>query len=194
MWIRLLVLGAGMVMMITGCNSLISQFFGTHRLRAMPIEAAQTEGLGDADFVRLEAAVLHEEYLRGAPLHSTDKPIVIYPLLSEEQLAAHQAGEQVELRYLGWSTVFDLNCYDRGDCYSVGPGVAQGLVRPPNPRKTPTADDWSAYNFQLSPEANYLQIGREPMAWYWNLLLFLLGIGIPVLLEARAFRQQRKDS
>lgn len=193
MWIRLLVLAAGMVMMITGCNSLISQFFGTHRLRSLPISQAMEEGLGDADFIRLEAVQVNETYLRGAPLHSTDKPIVIYPLLSQEQATAYAAGQEVELQYLGWSTVFDLNCYERGDCYVVGNGVAQGLVRPPNPRKTPSDTDWAQHNFRLSADANYLQIGREPMAWYWNLLLFLGGVGIPVALEARAFRQQRQD-
>ena len=60
MLLRYLILFGGIVMMITGCNSLISQQFGTHQLRTVNMQDAVANGLGDADFIELDGAILGE--------------------------------------------------------------------------------------------------------------------------------------
>lgn len=193
MWLRLLIIGGGVVMMITGCNSLISQFFGTHRLRNLDINQAAVEGLGDADFVRLENLTVSPEYQIGDALHSTDKDIVVFPLVAPDQMKSDNQDEQVVVHFMGWSNVFDNNCHDRQDCYELSASFAQGLVRPPNPRKTPTDSSWAEMGYDLAEDVRYLQINREPMAWYWNLLLFLGGIGLPLATEARAYKKKQSS-
>ncbi|MEM8585854.1 MAG: hypothetical protein AAGF87_16370, partial [Bacteroidota bacterium] len=163
------------------------QFFGTHRLRTLDINQAAEEGLGDADFVRLENLAVSAEYQIGDALHSTDKDIVVFPLL-DPNLGDEQPRK---IHFIGWSNVFDPNCHDRQDCYATEFPFVQGLVRPPNPRKTPTDSSWAAMGFELAEDVRYLQINREPMAWYWNLLLFLGGIGLPLAVEARAYKQKQ---
>lgn len=137
--------------------------------------------------MRLENLTVSAEYQIGDALHSTDKDIVVFPLLDSNR----DTEESKQVHFVGWSNVFDPNCHDRKDCYSVETSSAQGLVRPPNPRKTPTDSSWVAMGFELAEDVRYLQINREPMAWYWNLLLFLGGIGLPLAVEARTYKQKQ---
>ncbi|MEM6395055.1 MAG: hypothetical protein AAF741_01815 [Bacteroidota bacterium] len=187
MWIRLLVIAGGVVMMITGCNSLISQFFGTHKLRTLDLTEAVSEGIADADFVRLQNLIVAEQYQIGDALHSTDKDIVVFPLLMPDQRDRKNSGQLIAIEYMGWSNVFDNNCHERKDCYDATANYVQGLVRPPNPKKTPSDSSWAEMGYAISEDVRYLQVNREPQAWYWNLLLFLGGIGLPLALEYRAY-------
>lgn len=191
-WLRMLIVLAGIVLTINGCNSLISQFFGTHKLRQMQLSEAETQGLGDADFVALTDLVVPGDYVIGRALHDTDQPIAIFPLLTPAQYADYQAGRQTAPRVLAWTKV-EEDCIGRGDCIQAGGTTIRGLVRSPNPRKDASAGLAEA-NFRIPDDIYFLEAYRAPLAWYWNLLMVIVGIGLAVGVEARAARRRRQTT
>lgn len=189
MWIRLIIIFAGIVLMINGCNSLISQFAGTHALRTFSVEEATADGIGDADFIELTDAWRPGKWVVGPALHKKDRDILLYPILSGDQYAAHQRGETVRPAFIAWGKNYDPPCLERGDCIPDGAFSARGLVREPNPEKD-KSPELSQYGFELPEKVYYLEVDREPLAWYWNLLMFVGGIAMAIGIEAWARRQK----
>ncbi|MEL6357680.1 MAG: hypothetical protein AAFQ37_12195 [Bacteroidota bacterium] len=189
MWIRLLIVLLGIVLMINGCNSLISQNFGTHRLRTLDLQKVLNNGLGDADFVRLENAVLSQEYLIGPALRASDEDYHLHAVLSPQQAQNMAEGQEVEVKMVGWYKIPYAGCVKNGDCQPDANPVIQGLITDPTDRKNPR-NEWSAKHVNLAEEVIYLQLWKEPLAWYWNLLMFLGGIGMAIGIEA--WWQKRK--
>lgn len=180
----------GIVVMITGCNSLISQQFGTHRLRTVSLPAVIEEGLGDADHVRVTGGELASTYIVGEALRESDEDYHLHPILTPEQQQAHAAGDLVEVSLVGWYKLPYSDCLRNGDCLPADP-QAIGLVGEPTEKKNPVAE-WERHNLRLAPDVYYLQLWKEPMAWYWNLLLFLGGLGLALGVEA--IYHQRKNT
>lgn len=186
MILRYLILFGGIVLMITGCNSLISQNFGTHRLRTLDVEDAAAGALGDADYVQLKDAIIGEAFIVGPALRSSDKDYVLRPILNKQQAAAWEGGETVEVNLVSWTETTDPACTSGNGC---PPSVADpviGLLSEPTSRKNPV-NAWPAQRIRLAASTSYLQLNEKPMAWYWNLLLFLGGLGLAVVPEARRF-------
>lgn len=174
----------GIVVMINGCNGLISQNFGTHKLRTLKLETVLEEGLGDADFVRLEDAVLTENYLIGEALKASDEDYHLHAILTPQQQAAYKAGNKVTAGMIGWFKIPYADCVKNGDCQAASKGYLQGLITTPTPKKNPFAS-WSRHNVELAEDVIYLQLWKAPLAWYWNLLMFLGGIGLALFIEMR---------
>jgi hypothetical protein len=178
------------VFFITGCNSLISQFFGTHKLRTFTIEEAISTGIGDSDFIALTGAWQTGDYIVVPPRNESDKPILIYPLLSEQQLAEMEKGEQVEPRFIAWTKNFSMECDDNKRCApKLGINV-QGVIRQMRRQKN-KAHMLSEKKYILPDHVDYLEIGREPLEWYWNLLMVIGGLGVAFYIEARANRVRK---
>ncbi len=189
MLLRYLVLFGGIVMMITGCNSLISQQFGTHQLRTVKMEEAVANGLGDADFVELDGAVLGEALIVGPALRSTDEDYVLRPILSPKQATAWSAGEKVSVKLIGWTETTDPACVQAPGCLPAAGTPIRGLLSEPTWRKNPV-EDWPGQRVELSPDPLYIQLNKKPMAWYWNLALLLGGLLLAIVPES--FRHRRK--
>ncbi len=176
--------------MITGCNSLISQNFGTHRLRTVDIAVAAAGGLGDADYVELNNAVLGTAMIVGPALRATDKDYVLRPILTEEQAASWEGGQTITTNLVAWTETEVPACTTPPGCPPPAAAPVRGLLSEPTWRKNPT-EAWAGQRIALADETSYLQLGEKPMAWYWNLLLFFGGIGLAIVPEARRFKQQR---
>jgi len=189
MWIRLLIVLLGIVLMINGCNSLISQNFGTHRLRTLDYTTVINEGFGDADFVRLNNAVLSTNYLVGPALRASDKDYHLHAILSPQQAKKMAEGQMVEVKLVGWYKIPYADCVKNSDCQPGPNPQIQGLITAPTERKNPV-EQWSSKNIKLAEDPIYLQLWKEPMAWYWNLLMFLGGLGVAIGMEA--WWQRRK--
>jgi len=183
MWIRLLIVLLGIVLMINGCNSLISQNFGTHQLRTLDLQQVLNEGIGDADFVRLESAVLSKDYLIGPALRAADKDYHLHAILSTQQAKLMEEGQTVEVKMVGWYKIPYTDCVKNGDCHPGPNPIIQGLLTDPTERKNPL-EQWSSKNVRLVEDPIYLQLWKEPLAWYWNLLMFLGGLGMAIGIEA----------
>lgn len=182
MWIRLTLVLIGIVIMITGCNSLISQNFGTHKLRKVSLNTVVDNGLGDADFIEFSDATLEKTHIVGKALRDSDEDYHLHPILTSEQAAAYQRGENVTVNVVGWYKLPYTDCVNNGDCMPKD-AIITGLVTIPTDKKNPIAD-WKQHNLQLAPDVYYLQLWKEPMAWYWNLLMFLGGLSLAIGIEA----------
>lgn len=189
MWIRLLIVMLGLIVMINGCNSLISQHFGTHKLRVMDATTLQKEGLGDADFIRLEGAQLGEDYLVGPKLNERGKDYHLHPVFTPAMAAAHAAGDVVEPLGIAWFKIPYPDCVKNGDCLPAMEGGLQGLIANPGKKQHPM-EAWASKRIRLPKQVIYIQLGEHPLAWYWNLLLFLGGISLA--LGTESFWQKRK--
>ena len=108
--LRLIIVLSGIVLMVNGCNGLLSQFFGTHKLRTFSAETALREGVGDADFVAFTDCYTTGRFTVGPALHDTDKDILLYPLYSSAQADSLQNGLTVTARLIGWETIYDPSC------------------------------------------------------------------------------------
>ena len=64
------------------------------------------------------------------------------------------------------------------------------MVREPNPRKNKSAE-LSAAGYRIAEKVYYLEAGRRPLAWYWNVLMIVGGLALALGVEARAARKRR---
>ena len=66
----------------------------------------------------------------------------------------------------------------------------QGLVREIRRQKN-KAHMLPANKYQLPENVDYVEVGRTPLAWYWNLLIVLASLGVAFYVEQRANRQRK---
>ena len=191
MIVRILIILACVVVFINGCNSLISQHFGTHKLRGYTIEMVQQSGIGDADFIMVDNALLPGDFVFKAAKSPTNPGVIIYPVLSREQLEAHERGEAVSPDIIAWTMDFPSQCVDAGNCIQAGPVALKGVVRNlPNDRQG--QGQLRDKGYQVTDKAIYLEHGQEPTSWYWNLLMMLGAAAVAFSIEAYSHSQQRK--
>lgn len=187
MFLRYLVLFGGIVIMITGCNSLVSQQFGTHHLRTIPATEATVTGIGDADFLEVTDLDFGPPQL-SAPADDLKDGLYVYrPLLNAEQLAAWKGGAVVPVSLVGWFKSTDPACTEPTPCLPHTGKQIIGLVNEPADRKNPVGE-WAGQRIILAEPVVYLELGQEPMAWYWNLGMFLAGALLAFVPEARRFQ------
>lgn len=191
MILRYIVLFGGFVLMITGCNGLVSQNFGTHRLRTVPAATAIADGLGDADFVELTEAIVGEPEIIGPALRSSDKDYVLRPVFTPAQQQAWASGQTVTASIIAWTESTGSNGKDYPYCTAPDYCGMRGLLSVPTDQKNPV-EQWTGQRITLSPDVIYFQLGEQPMAWYWNLLLFVGGGLLAMIPEARRFSKNRK--
>ncbi|MEM9837480.1 MAG: hypothetical protein AAF828_13315, partial [Bacteroidota bacterium] len=103
-----------------------------------------------------------------------------------QQQAQYGAGEKVTVGMVGWYKLPYQDCVKNGDCMPKDL-VIQGLITDPTDKKNPLGQ-WAEQRIELSEEVIYLQLWKEPLAWYWNLLMFMGGLGIAILVESRRKR------
>ncbi|MEO0733225.1 MAG: hypothetical protein AAFZ52_10350 [Bacteroidota bacterium] len=190
--LRYFILFGGIVLMITGCNSLISQQFGTHRLRTLPIVEVQEQGVGDADFIEVVGTRYGAAYVLDSALLTGEKHNIFRPLLTEGQHKRWAAGETLVVNLIGWYETTDPTCLEAPACPPDAARPVRGLVDEPSARRNPVAD-WAEQRITLSDNVTYLKLNEKPLAWYWNLALFLGGLLLAILPEARRHARQRRD-
>lgn len=177
--------------MITGCNSLISQQFGTHRLRTISLHEVLETGIGDADFVELTDAVVGTPMIVGDALRSTDKDYVLRPLLTSAESVDWAKGNTVTAKVVAWMESTDPDCTTFPGCLPTTGTPVRGLISPPTDKKNPK-ELWKEQRVVLDPNPIYLQLHQKPLDWYWNLVLLLTGLALAIIPEARR-HAKRKD-
>ncbi|MTB51074.1 hypothetical protein [Lewinella sp. W8] len=190
MILRYFVLFAGVVLMITGCNNLISQNFGTHNLRTVALEEVIAEGLGDADYVEITGGELGNALLVGPALRVTDKDYILRPILTRQQAANWYSGATVRASVIGWFKNNDPDCVTAEGCPPDKSLPIKGLIGPPTDKKNPV-ELWSTQRIKLEDQVTYIQLYEEPMAWYWNLIMFLGGLLVAIVPEAWRFQKRK---
>jgi hypothetical protein len=189
MILRYLILFGGIVLMITGCNSLVSQNFGTHRLRTIDVAEADAQAIGETDFVEVAGAVIGKVAVGDGKADAWGKWGVSRPLLSPDQHKAWENGATVETSLIGWFKSEYSRCSDNLKCLPFTGKRAIGLIGPPVDPATLTGQ-YLGTRIKLKEPLVYLHLGEKPMAWHWNLLFFLGGICLAFIPEA--IRHNRK--
>jgi hypothetical protein len=191
MIIRLLIILSCVVVFINGCNSVISQHFGTHKLRAYTIEEALQNGIGDADFIELNGAWLPGDFVYKAAKNPNNPGVIIYPVLSAEQQQARDNGQPVKPGIIAWTTNFPSECVEAGNCILPEQLSLRGIVRD-LPKDRRAAYLLQAKGYQISENALLIEHGRSPLAWHWNALM-MMGAVLAILL-VEAYNQRKLKS
>lgn len=189
MILRYLVLFGGIVLMITGCNSLVSQNFGTHRLRTIDVAEADAQSIGEADFVEVAGAIIGSASVGDSKADAWDKWTVSRPILSPDQHKAWEGGATVETSLIAWFKSVNSGCSDDLDCLPYTGQRAIGLIGLPEDPAF-LASQYVDERIKLKEPLVYLQLGEKPMAWYWNLLIFATGICLAFIPEAIRHNQK----
>lgn len=192
MILRYLVLFGGIVMMITGCNSLVSQNFGTHRLRTLDVTEASARSIGDADFVEIAGAVIGDVAVTTPQRDLWGKTVVCRPILSPEQQSAWKNGSTVATQLFGCFKTEDPTCYTAPACLPHTGERVIGLVADPTDAEA-LAAQWGQHRIKPKEKPVYLQLGEKPVVWYWNLLLFVGGICLAFIPEAVRHNQKAQS-
>ena len=185
--LRYLVLFGGIVLMINGCNGLVSGGFGTHKLRSISLNQIETEGLRDADYISIPGGVIGPAEQETMPGMFAAPGSLQRPILSPAQLAAYQAGDTVTAYIIAWAK-FNLEPASAQNAKLFLDTVTNltGLVS--IPPATVKANYWAVQKIDLADDPKYIQIGEKPMDWYWNLALFLGGLLLAAVPEAMTFK------
>jgi len=183
MIVRYLILFGGILIMITGCNSLVSQHFGTHALRIIPAAGATAEGIGDADFVKIRGVAPGQPQLTVPADDGRNSRYVFRPLLTPAQQTRWENGSGLSTNLIGWFKTTGTSCGGGKACLPHTGAEVLGLISKPAAKYNPSGK-WAEHGVTLTGPVVYLQLGQKPLAWYWNLLLFVGGALLAFLPEA----------
>lgn len=194
MLIRLIAILALLVVFINSCNSLISVFAGTHKLRSYEMDQVVQNGVGDADYIEVRDAWLSTDFVYSPREKAKGTGILQYPVLTASQYEKLQRGEVVNVNVIAWTEMEDTACVARGKCFDPGQTVLTGMLRQVNPRRDET-EHLPGDRYLLSERPLYLEVGIAPTAWYWHLLLMIATIGIAFFIERRfgSLKQETKN-
>lgn len=181
---RIIIVLALMVVFINSCNSVISIFAGTHKLRHYDMKTAVGEGVGDADFIEVSDAWLSTDFVYSPREHPKGTGILEYPVLTADQYEKWERGEPVDVRMIAWTEMDDTTCVDRGKCFDRGQTVLRGMVRKVNPRRDETENLPSA-KYAVGEKPLYLQVDIAPRPWYIHLLGMIGSLGLALFIEWR---------
>lgn len=177
MIIRIIIILLCLVFFINGCNNLVSQFFGTHKLRSLTMETFVREGVGDADYIRIDGAYLDGAFVYQQPEEAGYPPVLIYPVL-----AASEAGSRAAL--LAWTADFFDPCVDSGDCIAKGKRSLKGVVQPLPREYLEGLAELEAMGYEWPEPPVMVKENEAPVAWYWNALMMLGAAAVAIGLEA----------
>lgn len=186
MTIRTIVMLVCIVAFINGCNSLISQQFGTNKLRNVSMDQARKSGLSDADYVELTNAQITGDFIFAPGRNENDKAVVLYPLVDQRQLDSLREGNPVWIKLIGWEkrrpgSIPDTVSIDtRREVY-------RGLVREPGNRFN-KARELNPDKYRLSRNLVYVEMGKEPLEWYWNVAIMLVSFVTFLFLSSKLKR------
>lgn len=185
----IIVLGC-IVLFINGCNSLISQNFGTHKLRTYTMEQVVRENIGDSDFIEVTGAWQSGDYLHAPGKRFSDKPILMYPLLDRAQLAALDSNEVVQPAIVVWTEEFSPDCLQQNNCIERKEFTLKGIVRE-IPNEKDRSDQLPATRYKLPENVIFVEINKAPIEWYWNLAMMVGAVVLAFVLERASFKKSK---
>ncbi len=189
MILRYLVLFGGIVMMITGCNNLVSQNFGTHRLRTIDVEDADAQAIGEADYVEVAGAMIGSASVTTGKVDYWGKTTICRPILKPREQGGLVKGTSLKVALIGCFKTENPACFSDPACLPYTGQQVIGLVGAPGEVEI-LAPQWRKHSIEPTADVTYIQLGEKPMAWHWNLLFFVGGILLAFIPEA--IRHNRK--
>jgi hypothetical protein len=177
MLFRVVIVLLCVVAFINGCNSLISRVAGTHKLRTYTMNQVLKSGVGDADYIKVDESWRVGDFVHTPPLKRGYKPVVAYPVLSKAQIDSLGEGLVVHPAIIAWAQKFDAACVNAGNCAPAGSFTLEGITRPIDKERN-RSNTLSTRRFSIPENVIYIETGRKPLDWYWNLLIMVLALGV----------------
>ena len=191
---RYILLLTCIALFINGCNSLISNVAGTHKLRDYSYGQIVQDGIGDADHISIsDGWTLSNEFLVILPEGRFKRSILVYPILSELQKERLENGQKITPEVLAWTHKFDPNCASDNSCLTSGSKERKGLVANYNRVKN-NLPNYKNKNIIFEEDIIFLEDGRRPIAWYWHLVTMIGVVLIALFVERRNFNKQKNNS
>ncbi len=187
---RLIIVLGCLVLFVNSCNSLISGFTGTHKLRTFTMEEVEQEGVGDADYVEITNAWRTGYYEYAPPRKGEKAGAIQYPVVSQERMMQLDSNLVTRIAVVAWTQAYDPACVDKGTCATKGPATIKGIVRK-IPRSKNKVKEFPE-NYDVSQYAVYVETDRAPLEWFWHAGLMGLAILLGVSTEYFYNRRQRK--
>lgn len=188
---RIIIVLVCVVFFVNGCNSLVSQFFGTHKLRSFSMEQVQREGIGDADYMEIPDAYLSGEYVHQPSQYEGEPPILLYAVLTEAEMQRRQNEETVAPSMIAWTADFHYPCVEEGNCLEAGAASVRGVVRGIPDANEGALDKLRGKGYDIAPDVRVVNHGQAPIAWYWNALMMVVPLALALGMEAYYFKKNR---
>lgn len=186
MIVRTIILLVCIVTFINGCNGLISQKFGSRQLHSYSMDQARKSGLSDIDFIELKDAQVTGDFIFAPGRSENDRTVVLYPLVDSLQLDSLRQGQQVWVKLVGWEKRRPGSIPDTVSINTQRP-IYRGMVRQPGSRFN-RADELNKEKFRLARNPVLIEMGKEPLEWYWNVVMMLAAFGLFILLSRKLKR------
>lgn len=177
MIVRVIIILLCLVFFINGCNSLVSQFFGTQKLRSFDMETVAQEGIGDADYVEIKGARFVTDFVYHDPGEPGNPPILLYPVFA--------GGEQdTNPIILAWTADFFDPCVEADTCISAGIRTLEGVVRPLPRDNRAALGQLREKGYKWAEPPLVINHNEAPVNWYWNALMMLGAAVVAIGMEA----------
>ncbi len=190
---RLVILFGCIILFINGCNNLISGVAGTHKLRQYDMSTVVSQGIGDADFIQVTNAWSTGNYRYLSPDQPYRRPMWLYPVFDERQMMRIDSGDQVRVKLLAWTQKLDPECESRGDCIVRGKTQLKGVIAS-NRQIRKQVQQWNDSQVLIDDNPIIMEVGRSPIAWYWNGLMVVGALLIGFFMEKRNFERNKKST
>jgi len=184
MIVRIIIILVCVTFFINGCNSLISQFFGTHKLRTYDVETVEKEGVGDSDYINLSSAQLNGDFVYQESEYPNEPGVIIYPVLTKAQVEEKDNGKIVKPSLIAWTADFHAPCVQSQNCIPKGVQSITGVVRDIPDNQLPGLEKLQKQGYEIGAQVTFVNQGEAPLAWYWNGLIMLGAAAIAVGVEA----------
>lgn len=188
MIIRLIIFLVCTLAFINGCNSIISNFAGTHKLRNYKFGEIINQGIGDADFIQIDDGILSDQYIFIPGDRTFRKDLLIFPITT----TSNQQMDSIKI--IGWAKSFDPSCVQRKDCQLQFKGPIKGIISDVS-RVRKNADQLQQKNLVISNDHTiFIELDRVPFPWYWNLIIMVVSAAIILFMESRRITNQQEAS
>ena len=192
MLFRISIILVCLIAFITGCNSLVSQFAGTHRLRSYAIEEIEFEGAGDADYLEIRGGWQTGDFVYGKPRKAGQKGIIQYPVVGEARLEKRDRGTAIPVSVIVWQALPDPACVASASCAEKKETLIRGIVRRIPPRGN-ELEALTRKGYLLAENVVFIEAGQAPIAWYWLVLIMLAAAILAIGMEWRYLQQLTLD-
>ena len=183
---RLIIFLVCTVAFINGCNSVISNFAGTHKLRQYSLSEIANTGIGDADYIEITDATVSEEFTHVPGDKSFRRDLLVFPVVPNTESTGNK------LHVIGWVKKFDLGCVGQNNCNQIIKHPLKGLISDIKRVKGNINHLQQRYEFEEN-EIVYIELGRSPFPWYWSMLIMITAVLIIIVMEKQRLKKQQTN-
>lgn len=183
---RLIVFLICIIAFINGCNGLISNFAGTHKLRSYSYDEIIENGIGDADFIEVSGAETSDDYVLVSGDYLFRKDLLIIPIVPE----GVEGSRVNKPELIGWTKAFDPSCVQRGNCQEEITTPIRGIVNEVKRVKNNLENLNDNIN---SNQVILIELGRTPFPWYGSLAIMITAFVIIFLAERYQMNKKKKS-